>query len=95
MTRRAQVLPRVEVRIASGDQNIGFCQEGVALPAVRELIRTALFDSAQGEDDTAWGPFIEVYQGERKTLYPTLQCIRELGLVGGRIRVTPIEWSEF
>ena len=95
MPRRAASIPRIQIRIVSGEQEIGFAHdEGTEMPQLRDILKTALLDAKQRPDSGAWGPLIEVhFTGGRCIQLPTLQCVHELGLPRGRLRIVGLDWE--
>lgn len=95
MPRRPASIPRVQIRIVSGEQEIGIAQDqGTEIPSLKEILKTAILDAMQRPGSGAWGPMIEVqFQTARTIVLPTLQCVHELGLPAGRLRVLELDWD--
>ena len=95
MPRRAAAIPRIQIRIVSGEQEIGIAHdEGTEMPELREILKTALLDAMQRQDSGAWGPLIEVHFSEGRCVrLPTLQCVHELELPRGRLRIMELDWE--
>ena len=96
MPRRAAAIPRIQIRIVSGEQEIGIAHDqGTEMPELKEILKTALLDAMRRPDTGAWGPLIKVHFSEGHCIQlPTVQCIHELGLPRGRLRITELDWED-
>jgi len=95
MPRRAAGIPRIQIRIISGEQEIGIAHdEGTEMPELKEILKTALLDAMQRPGSGAWGPLIEAHFSEGPCVrLPTVQCIHELGLPRGRLQIMELDWE--
>jgi len=95
MPRRAAGIPRIQIRIVSGEQEIGIAHdEGTEMPELKEILKTALLDAMHRPDSGTWGPLIEAHFSDGHWVrLPTIQCIHELGLPRGRLRIAELDWE--
>lgn len=95
MPRRQAAIPQVQMRIVSGEQQLGIAHtETTPLPPLKEILRQALTEAIQNPQ-RQWGSTIEVsfFPEGNTVVLPTMQCAHELGLPVARLTLASVDWE--